>query len=65
MISTERIACKHGGGHIDVYVDAAEAAGGRILVRVPGDAALGRAPVGARVRIATTGVSSVAFPPGS
>jgi putative spermidine/putrescine transport system ATP-binding protein/spermidine/putrescine transport system ATP-binding protein len=51
------------GGHIDVYVDAAEAASGRVLVRVPGDAALGRAPVGARVGVATSGVSAVAFPP--
>ena len=51
------------GDHIDVYVDAAAAATGRILVRVPGHEALGRAPVGARVGIATTGVSTVAFPP--
>jgi putative spermidine/putrescine transport system ATP-binding protein/spermidine/putrescine transport system ATP-binding protein len=51
------------GDHIDVYVDAAEAATGRILVRVPGHEALGRAPVGARVGIATIGVSTVAFPP--
>jgi putative spermidine/putrescine transport system ATP-binding protein/spermidine/putrescine transport system ATP-binding protein len=51
------------GDHIDVYVDAAEAATSRILVRVPGHEALGRAPVGARVGIATTGVSTVAFPP--
>jgi putative spermidine/putrescine transport system ATP-binding protein/spermidine/putrescine transport system ATP-binding protein len=50
------------GGHIDVYVDVAEAATGRVLVRVPGHEALGRAPVGARVGIATTGVSTVAFP---
>jgi len=53
------------GGHIDVYVDVAEAATGRVLVRVPGHEALGRAPVGARVGIATTGVSTVAFPPES
>jgi spermidine/putrescine ABC transporter ATP-binding subunit len=51
------------GDHIDVYVDAAEAATGRILVRVPGYEAFDRAPVGARVGIATTGVSTVAFPP--
>jgi putative spermidine/putrescine transport system ATP-binding protein/spermidine/putrescine transport system ATP-binding protein len=51
------------GGHIDLYVDVAEAASGRVLVRVPGYAALGRAPVGARVGIATAGVSTVAFPP--
>ena len=53
------------GDHIDVYVDAAEAATGRILVRVPGHEALGPAPVGGRVGIATTGVSAVAFPPES
>jgi spermidine/putrescine ABC transporter ATP-binding subunit len=51
------------GGHIDVYVDVAEAATGRVLVRVPGHEALGRAPVGARVGIATSGVNAVAFPP--
>jgi spermidine/putrescine ABC transporter ATP-binding subunit len=51
------------GGHIDLYVDVADAASGRVLVRVPGDAALGRAPVGACVGVATSGVSAVAFPP--
>jgi spermidine/putrescine ABC transporter ATP-binding subunit len=51
------------GDHVDVYVDAAEAAAGRILVRVPGHEALGQAAVGTRVGIATTGVSTVAFPP--
>ena len=51
------------GDHIDVYVDAAAAATGRILVRVPGYEAIDRAPVGARVGIATTGINTVAFPP--
>ncbi len=51
------------GGHIDVYVDAAQSSSGRVLVRVPGDEALGRAPVGACVGVATTGVSIVAFAP--
>jgi hypothetical protein len=46
-----------------VYVDVADAATGRVLVRVPGHEALGRAPVGARVGIATTGINTVAFPP--
>jgi putative spermidine/putrescine transport system ATP-binding protein/spermidine/putrescine transport system ATP-binding protein len=50
------------GDHIDVYVDAAEAAAGRVLVRVPGHEAFGRAPVGSRVGIATTGVNAIAFP---
>jgi hypothetical protein len=45
-----------------VYVDAAEAAAGRVLVRVPGHEAFGRAPVGSRVGIATTGVNAIAFP---
>jgi putative spermidine/putrescine transport system ATP-binding protein len=51
------------GDHVDVHVDAAAAAAGRILVRVPGHEAFGRAPVGARVGIATTGIDTVAFPP--
>jgi spermidine/putrescine ABC transporter ATP-binding subunit len=51
------------GDHVDVYVDVATAVTGRILVRVPGHEAFDRAPVGARVGIATTGVSTVAFPP--
>jgi len=48
------------GGHVDVYADSPEAVG-RILVRVPGDAAL-QAPVGDTVGIAPAASGAVAFP---
>jgi len=50
------------GGHVDVYADSADAAG-RVLVRVPGDAAL-NAPVGGKVGITPTPSGAVAFPVG-
>ena len=48
------------GGHVDVYADSPDAAG-RILVRVPGDAALD-APVGGKVGIFPAASGAVAFP---
>jgi putative spermidine/putrescine transport system ATP-binding protein len=47
------------GGHVDVYAASPDAAG-RILVRVPGDAALS-APVGGKVGIVPTPSGAVAF----
>jgi putative spermidine/putrescine transport system ATP-binding protein/spermidine/putrescine transport system ATP-binding protein len=48
------------GDHIDIYVDAADAATGRILVRVPGGSGV---PAGTRVGVATAATGTVAFPP--
>ncbi|HMK79538.1 MAG TPA: ABC transporter ATP-binding protein [Xanthobacteraceae bacterium] len=50
------------GGHVDLYADSSGAIG-RVLVRVPGEAAL-HAPVGAAVGIAPAPSGAVAFPAG-
>ena len=50
------------GGHVDLYVNAAEACSGRVLVRIPGHAALQRWPVGTRVALAAAAGDCVAFP---
>jgi hypothetical protein len=51
------------GGHVDLYVDAAEAASTRVLLRIPGQAAMTRWPLGTRVGIALATEEAVAFPP--
>ena len=48
------------GGHVDVHATSPDAIG-RVLVRVPGEAAL-QAPVGAQVGIAPPASGAVAFP---
>jgi spermidine/putrescine ABC transporter ATP-binding subunit len=50
------------GGHVDFYVDAAQIASSRILMRVTGQDVSGRWPVGARIAIATSGADAVGFP---
>jgi spermidine/putrescine ABC transporter ATP-binding subunit len=49
------------GGHVDLHVDAPEAASGRVLLRVPGGDALARWPIGARIGMAVAPGGAVAF----
>jgi len=50
------------GGHVDLYIEAPEAASGRVLLRLPGHAAMARWPVGARIGLAMATSEAVAFP---
>jgi putative spermidine/putrescine transport system ATP-binding protein/spermidine/putrescine transport system ATP-binding protein len=50
------------GGHVDLYVDTPAAAAGRVLLRVPGQAAMSRWPLGAPIAIALAVDEAVAFP---
>jgi putative spermidine/putrescine transport system ATP-binding protein/spermidine/putrescine transport system ATP-binding protein len=50
------------GGHVDLYVDTPDAAAGRVLLRVPGQAAMSRWPLGAPIAIALAVEEAVAFP---
>jgi hypothetical protein len=50
------------GGHVDLYVDAPEIASARVLLRISGQAAMTRWPVGAPVGIALATDEAVAFP---
>jgi spermidine/putrescine ABC transporter ATP-binding subunit len=51
------------GGHVDLYVDAPEISSTRVLLRIPGQAAVTRWPLGARVCITLATGEAVAFPP--
>jgi putative spermidine/putrescine transport system ATP-binding protein/spermidine/putrescine transport system ATP-binding protein len=50
------------GGHVDLYVDAPESASTRVLLRIPGQTAMTRWPLGTRVGIALATEEAVAFP---
>jgi putative spermidine/putrescine transport system ATP-binding protein/spermidine/putrescine transport system ATP-binding protein len=50
------------GGHVDLYVDGIEGASTRVLLRIPGQAAMTRWPLGTRVAIALAAEEAVAFP---
>jgi putative spermidine/putrescine transport system ATP-binding protein len=50
------------GGHVDLLVEADGAAGGRLVVRLPGHDAIHRSPVGIHVGVAISEVDAVAFP---
>src|SRR5262249_22840108 len=50
------------GGHVDLYVDAADIGSPRVLLRIPGQAAMARWPVGTRVGLALATEEAVAFP---
>ena len=50
------------GGHVDLYLDVPEIAATRVLLRIPGQAAMARWPVGTRVGIALATEEAVAFP---
>jgi len=65
-IATEGIVAAHvyQGGHVDLHVEVAEAAGGRVALRLAGCDAITRWPVGTRVAIAIGEPDAVAFPRG-
>jgi len=50
------------GGHVDLHVDTPDAASGRVLLRLPGHAAMARWPLGTRIGIALAASEAVAFP---
>ncbi|HEV2955823.1 MAG TPA: ABC transporter ATP-binding protein [Xanthobacteraceae bacterium] len=50
------------GGHVDLYVDVADTASARMLLRIPGQAAMARWSVGTRIRVALATEEAVAFP---
>jgi spermidine/putrescine ABC transporter ATP-binding subunit len=50
------------GGHVDLYVDTVDAASGRVLLRLPGQGAMARWPLGTPIGIALAADESVAFP---
>jgi spermidine/putrescine ABC transporter ATP-binding subunit len=51
------------GGHVDLYIDMPGIARERVLVRVPGIAALSSCPVGAEIGLIIGADDIVAFPP--
>ena len=63
-VATQGIVAAHiyQGGHVDVYVDVPEVASGRLLMRLPGNDAIARWPVGTRLGVAVGGADAVAFP---
>jgi ABC-type Fe3+/spermidine/putrescine transport system ATPase subunit len=50
------------GGHVDLYLDAPEIASTRVLLRIPGQAAMLRWPLGTHAGIALATEEAVAFP---
>jgi ABC-type Fe3+/spermidine/putrescine transport system ATPase subunit len=55
-------ACVYQGSHVDFLVDAQQVASSRILMRVTGQDAPARWPVGTGIAIATDAIDAVAFP---
>jgi spermidine/putrescine ABC transporter ATP-binding subunit len=49
------------GGHVDLHVDSPEVASARVLLRIPGQAAITRWPIGTRIGIAVATEEAVAF----
>src|ERR1700674_2290385 len=62
-VATEGIVATqiYQGGHVDIHVDVADATSGRVLIRLPGRAAVGRWPAGTRIAIAVDDADAVAF----
>jgi putative spermidine/putrescine transport system ATP-binding protein/spermidine/putrescine transport system ATP-binding protein len=50
------------GGHVDMHVDSPDVAATRVLLRIPGQAAITRWPIGTRVGLALATEEAVAFP---
>jgi putative spermidine/putrescine transport system ATP-binding protein len=63
-VATEGVVAAHiyQGGHVDLHVQVSEAAGGRVILRLPGYDAMARWPAGKRVAIAVGDTDAVAFP---
>jgi len=51
------------GGHVDLYVDAPEAASGRVLLRVPRHEGMSLWPAGTQISIALAADKAIAFRP--
>lgn len=51
------------GGHIDLYLECSDCISGRLLVRLPGQEAAARWPIGSHVNVSINGKNVVAFPP--
>jgi len=49
------------GGHVDLHVDSPEVASTRVLLRIPGQAAIARWPIGTRVGLALATEEAVGF----
>jgi putative spermidine/putrescine transport system ATP-binding protein/spermidine/putrescine transport system ATP-binding protein len=50
------------GGHVDLYIEVAEAPSGRVLLRVPGQLGISSWPPGTRIAIALAADKAIAFP---
>lgn len=61
-VSGNVVAQIYQGGHVDLHVECPGPAHGRLLIRSPGDLAVARWPMGARVGIAVQASGCVAFP---
>jgi putative spermidine/putrescine transport system ATP-binding protein/spermidine/putrescine transport system ATP-binding protein len=70
VVDSDATAVAHGvvaaqvyqGGHVDLYLEAPEIASTRVLLRIPGQAAMSRWPIGTRVGIGLATGDAVAFP---
>jgi putative spermidine/putrescine transport system ATP-binding protein len=51
------------GGHVDLYVDVAEGASGRVLLRLPGDQGMSLWSAGTRIGITVVTEKAIAFAP--
>ena len=51
------------GGHVDLYVDVAEGASGRVLLRLPGDQGMSLWSVGTQIGITVATEKAIAFGP--
>ena len=65
--ATEGVVAAHvyQGGHVDLYAEVPEVAGGRLLIRLAGTEAITRWPIGTRVAVAVGASEAVAFPRGT
>jgi putative spermidine/putrescine transport system ATP-binding protein len=61
-LSGQVVAQVYQGGHVDLQIDCAAARGGRLLVRLSGDQALARWPVGSEAGIVIDADGCAAFP---
>jgi putative spermidine/putrescine transport system ATP-binding protein len=55
------VAQVYQGGHVDIYLDCADSAGGRVLARLSGPQAMTSRPIGAPVGVALNTDEAIAF----